>query len=339
LIFFWLWSFGPVVGTPVLAEVQGKGITLERSHQSIPAGIGTSLLEGDTLRTPVGTTAVIDFAPERTRIRLLPGTELKLASLSGGKLFDLDLGKLEASVARQRPFHPMLLKTPQAEARVLGTRFTLAVTRNSTRLDVVEGKVRFTRASDGKFVRVDAGHYAVAAADFELASLPATGSILREYWANVPIIHSTIGLQTNPKFPDHPDGWDYLVSFETSSHRGTNYGARICGYLLPPTTGDYTFWIAAGHYGELFLSPDDNPQNRIWIAYTANAQPPQWNNSRAQQSASITLKAGQKYYIQALQIQGTVADDYLAVAWQGPGRPREIIPGEFLAPLQPPKKK
>ena len=75
-------------------------------------------------------------------------------SLSRGKRFALRAGKIEASVARQRPFRPMVIVTPQAEARVLGTHFTLAADTNATTLEVTEGKVKFTRASDGKAVKV-----------------------------------------------------------------------------------------------------------------------------------------------------------------------------------------
>ena len=73
------------------------------------------------------------------------------------------MGKLEATVARQRPFKPLLVRTPNAEARVLGTKFTLTTTTNRTRLDVSEGSVRLTRASDGAAVKVGAGQYAVVA--------------------------------------------------------------------------------------------------------------------------------------------------------------------------------
>jgi len=338
---FGIWYFNPTVGQPALTEIQGSGLILERAGHRLRATVGIHLEPGDLLRTPGNVTAVIGYAPEQTRITLLPGTEFKLTTLSRGKLFDLGMGKLEASVARQSPFHPMILSTPQSKARVVGTKFTLTVTTNATRLDVTEGKVRFTRLSDEQFVLVTAGHYAVAASDYELAALPATGKILREWWTMSGSFdsHSFIGLMSNPKFPDHPDGWDYLVHFETPRNWGTNYGASVCGYLLPPTTGDYTFWIAAGHYGELFLSPDDTPQNRRWIAHAYNALPHDWDESRNQQSASITLQAGRKYYIEARQMQGTDEDDYLAVAWQGPGRQREVIPGEFLAPLQPPKER
>src|SRR4030095_1176466 len=109
-------------------------------------------------------------------------TELRILRWAKGKRFDLREGKIEAIVARQRPLRAMLLSTPQAEARVLGTKFTLTVTTNATRLDVTECKVRLASASDGTRVDVPANHYAIAATNVKLAALPKTGSILCEYW-------------------------------------------------------------------------------------------------------------------------------------------------------------
>src|SRR5205814_8598980 len=157
-----VWYFGPTIGHPVLAEVQGTGLSLERAGQTLPAVAGTSLRSGDKLRAAENVTATISFAPEATRLMLRPGTELMLAAVSGNKRFLLRVGKLEASVARQRPFRPMLVHTPQAEARVLGTKFTLAATTNATRLEVTEGKVKLTRNSDDASVKVPPGYYAVA---------------------------------------------------------------------------------------------------------------------------------------------------------------------------------
>ena len=326
LILFWWWCFSPVVGAPVLANVQGTGVSLERSRRSLAAVEGTSLREGDIVRAGEGSTATIDFGPERTRVTILPGTEVRLRGVWSGKKFELDTGKLEASVARQRPFHPMILKSPHAEARVIGTRFALTVNTNSTRLDVTEGLVRFMRTSDKQFVRVGADHFAVAAPNYELCALPLTGSILREYWTNVPGGFYVTYLMSNTNYPDHPSGRDYLSKLETPDSAVTNYGARIRGYLLPPASGAYTFWITADDGGEFFLSPDDNPEHRQQIAHR---EP----NGNIGQSAPVALKAGRRYYVEVLYKIGN-ANGHLTVEWQGPGRKREVISGEFLSPCK-----
>jgi len=327
--------FSPTMGQPVLAEVNGVDVSIKRGKESVAAANGTVLQSADVLRIGTNAAATIAFGAERTRLELSAGTELKLASLVHSKRFALTSGKIEASVARQRPFQPMLIATPQAEARVLGTKFSLLTTPNATRLEVTEGKVRFTRASDSAHVQVGAGNYAVAASSYELCAQPLTGSILREYWTNLPGEHYVPFLTSHRDFPDRPSGHDYLKRFESPSHWGTNYGARLCGYLHPPKTGAYTFWIAAGDGAEFSLSRDDNPDNKQQIAYAKRTAPHEWTNHQGQQSSSINLVAGRKYYVEVLQKQGVETEDHLAVAWQGPGREREVIPGEFLSPLKP----
>src|SRR5205814_10726266 len=92
-------------------------------------------------------------------------------------------------------------------------RFTLAVTTNAPRLEVAEGKVRLKRLNDGE-VRVSAGNYAVAAPSHDLAPLPLTGSILREYWTNLAGAN-WFELITYTNYPDRPDGWNYLTKLSS----------------------------------------------------------------------------------------------------------------------------
>ncbi len=44
-----------------------------------------------------------------------------------------------------------------------------------------------------------------------------------------------------------------------------NYGSRMKGWLMPPATGDYVFWIALDDNGELWLSSDDHPENKALV--------------------------------------------------------------------------
>src|SRR5258708_29748682 len=48
-------------------------------------------------------------------------------------------------------------------------------------------------------------------------------------------------------FPDYPwrrSGWDIRPDFEAPSNWGDYHLTRMSGYLHPPVTGEYTFWIA-----------------------------------------------------------------------------------------------
>ena len=125
-----------------------------------------------------------------------------------------------------------------------------------------------------------------------------------------------------------------LDSFEAPSHQAERYGARIRGYLHPPTSGSYTFWISGDDVGQLWLGSDDDPANKKQIAsvpgWTGQRQ---WDKHAQQKSEPVQLEAGRKYYIEARLKEGE-RGDHLAVAWQPPGGKCEVIPGAHLSPFE-----
>jgi hypothetical protein len=135
-------------------------------------------------------------------------------------------------------------------------------------------------------------------------------------------------------FPSDATEIMWLESFETPTNRAENYGTRVGGYLIPPETGEYTFWIASDDASELWLGPDDTYEAAERIAFVPGwARPRQWDKDENQQSAPIELMAGQKYYIEALHKEGGSGDN-LAVGWTGPGIGDDIvvIDGQYLSP-------
>src|SRR5204863_9658008 len=116
---------------------------------------------------------------------------------------------------------------------------------------------------------------------------------------------------------------------------GNNFGMKVYGYICPPASGNYVFWIASDESAELWLSTTINPANKVKIAYNTSAtKSRQWTKYATQKSATISLLAGQKYYIEALMKEGTGSDN-LAVGWSRPGQsvsaPSEVIPGTYLS--------
>ena len=156
-----------------------------------------------------------------------------------------------------------------------------------------------------------------------------TVGILRECWTNVHGKYHATFLVGDPRFPDHPSSQEILPIFEARTEQRDNYGARFSGLLQPPESGKYTFWLSAFEGAELYLSADDDPAHKRQIAYAAQTPSHDWAHHPGQKSSAITLSAGRKYYIEALHKHSKGAD-HLEVAWEGPDRPREIIPGEFL---------
>lgn len=159
------------------------------------------------------------------------------------------------------------------------------------------------------------------------------GYVLVEYYDD--IAGSTIDdLLNSSIFPSEATEIVWLESFETPTNRAENYGTRVGGYLVPPETGEYTFWIASDDASELWLSLDDSYENRQLIANVPSwASPRQWDKSASQQSAPVSLVAGQIYYIEAMHKEGGGGDN-LAVGWTGPGIGDSItvIDGQYLSP-------
>src|SRR6185503_7824961 len=66
-----------------------------------------------------------------------------------------------------------------------------------------------------------------------------------------------------------------VTIFESGVGFADNYANRFSGFFLPPTTGNYIFFIAGDDDSDLFLSTDDNPANKKLIAQEVS-----WSNNR-----------------------------------------------------------
>lgn len=111
-----------------------------------------------------------------------------------------------------------------------------------------------------------------------------------------------------------------------------SYSRRLLGYLRPQVSGDYTFWIASDDDSRLFLSRDGYESGKVqiaavngWTGYQA------WDQQGSQKSTVIPLTAGQVYWIEAQQMEGS-GGDHVSVAWQGPGMARAAIPASAMLP-------
>ena len=154
--------------------------------------------------------------------------------------------------------------------------------------------------------------------------------VLMERWDN--IAGNDIATMTGSnKYPATPDASSVLGSFESPSGAGDNYGLRMRAFLKVPTTGNYTFWVAADDTAELRLGTSVHVSSGVLIAsQTQWAGARQWTKYASQKSVSISLVAGQEYYIEALMKEGGGGDN-MAVAWAGPGiSGPTVISGDYL---------
>lgn len=292
--------------------------------------------------------AELRYTNEATVVSLKANTKLRILSARSGKRFELLSGVAEINAAPQPPGKPLKVITPMANVRVLGTRLALTASGRSTRVSVSEGEVQLESRTTRQHAKVATGQRAIAPtnASVTLQTLRpitnhyGTGSILREHWSNVRG-RFVRDLTTNAAFQAPPNRLERVSSIEKSDTQTAGedaYGARYRGYLHPPVSGEYTFWVAADDTGEVWLSTDERPENKRQIC-----QASEWSRSFQnwwqypdQESPSVHLEAGRRYYLEALHKEGG-GGDFFSVAWQPPGAELDVISGADLSPFEPVK--
>ncbi len=164
-----------------------------------------------------------------------------------------------------------------------------------------------------------------------LVPLAAMGGILREFWRNVNG-GAVKDLTGHTLYKGPPSTKNRIASFDAPAKMGSNYGQRFRGYLHPPADGDYVFAVACDDAGELWLSTDDDPANKVLVCKTEKAIGRR-EFDKAAPSAPVTLKRGKVYYIEALHKQGGQGDHF-AVGWKASdGKAFDVIAGRHLSPL------
>ena len=160
------------------------------------------------------------------------------------------------------------------------------------------------------------------------------GFARREAFFGIPGAPLT-SLKASPRYPLEPDRVELTPQTEVSPNIADSFGQRLLGWLLPPVTGDYQFYLSSDNQGELLLSTDETPANLRRIAFE-----PQWSDPRSwtgggvgrnpaapeNVSVPVRLQGGQRYYFEA-NAQEDSGGDHLAFNWSY--RP-ELQAGAFV---------
>ena len=152
-----------------------------------------------------------------------------------------------------------------------------------------------------------------------------TGTILHKKYDNCSDAYTLANFFADPRYPSDPDRLDLETMWEyppggvarVAADPVRNYCDTLEGYFIPPTNGNYVFFICGDDEYYLYLSTDDSPANlfqicsepggwtddRSWVTahsgdltamrsdqYTGT----QWPNANAN---TITLTAGKRYYL------------------------------------------
>ena len=152
--------------------------------------------------------------------------------------------------------------------------------------------------------------------------LPGTQGVVREVWRGIGGT-AVAQLTDSARFPDSPDTRNIITgSFAAPRNIADNYGTRIHGYLVPPVSGNYRFWIASDDNSQLHINlsgDSENPNGPLTlIAFVPGwTQRNQWDKYPSQQSGLVTLNAGQRYYVRVLHKEAG-GGDHVSVGWRRP---------------------
>ncbi len=145
----------PAVEKPTIAVLA----TVESVRGESSVKVGQALVPGQEVRAAGRTSFKY---PDGTRVEIGPAALVRFPEVAKGKSIFVVEGSILANVVKQPAGQPVILATPHAEATVLGTTLALRVSADATRLEVREGRVRFTRLEDRASIDVSTGHQALA---------------------------------------------------------------------------------------------------------------------------------------------------------------------------------
>jgi len=134
-----------------------------------------------------------------------------------------------------------------------------------------------------------------------------------------------------------------------------DFGFRMTGFFVAPTSGDYVFFMSSDDDSDLFLSTDESSAHKRWIAQEASwSNPFSWNTpgtggSTASQKRSdqfvsttggptlppITLVAGHKYYMEVDHHNGAAGGTHVGVTYKltSEADPNDGVPPRLVGNL------
>jgi len=321
----------------ILLAGDAPGIFWRHNGLEKPAAGDITLVSGDSVRTDPSTTALIGYAHDKTRLELAGGSQVTLGSASPSKDLQLDYGVLHASVAKQAAGRFLQFRTVDAIVQILGTELRLSQQQGRTELEVYSGQTRMTHALRPDTVLVASGERGIAQRDQPLVrgTVPVpTGHVALERWLQQPE-SSLAEWRTTRRSSTPSDSQVLQPSLEIPENQTEHFVARLSGWLYPPQTGDYRFWVSADDQGELWLGSNETMgSKRLLCGTTTFVSPEDWTKAPSQQSRPVRLVQGRRYYIEGLLRQAGGAASF-AVAWEGPGFPRQKIPARYLSEIAP----
>jgi hypothetical protein len=140
---------------------------------------------------------------------------------------------------------------------------------------------------------------------------PACGATFDTWttgFSSFTVVEMMSGTDNMARQPQKTERLDSLL--EAPANSGDNFGSRLHGWLVPPVTGEYDFFIASqGEVGGLWLSFDDHPANVNIECFQPDhygVRDKNFLKYAEQRSKPISLVEGQAYYYEVSVLQDLI---------------------------------
>lgn len=172
--------------------------------------------------------------------------------------------------------------------------------------------------SDGRNTTTNLFEIEAVAAAFPQGA--GDGSIALKFWDGFP----SDAWNTLVYFPGFPNMPTIVTNISELAYR--NLQQRFCtqteGYIIPPVTGDYTFYLGADDRARFWLSTSTSSQDSTLLLETSGS-------AEVSTPTMIHLVAGQRYYYetQHLQYQG---QSHFSLSWETPFYEKVPVSGAYI---------
>jgi hypothetical protein len=163
-----------------ISDVAGQVEIVSGPSPGTPATSGMTLRLGQTLLTQGPDSSATLWLDDGTLIRVANDTRAVFAAENRDRI-DVESGNVTASVPPRPTDRPLVIRTPEAEVEVLGTRISVATNDRRTEVNVLEGEIRVLRLSDQRSVQLGRGQAAEVSPFADLQPKPF--SVVPDTWS------------------------------------------------------------------------------------------------------------------------------------------------------------
>lgn len=282
---------------------------------------GAEIRQGERLVLDFEATAALRWVGEAAQVELEEFSEIRWLS---ARVCELKKGGLAADVVSRAGKAPLIFQTPEATARITGTRFSLHSDSSATQLQVREGHVRLADKAERGQAEVGAGQFAATsdAVVPQTREWPGDGQgtgLLGEYFN-----HDYRQMDTAVPAYERLDArvrfnWGLSAPTPVTIEHPEHYGARWTGFIEPRFSESYSFLVVVDDCARLWV--DDRLVLDAWES----------NNAHNFYSAPVALRAGQRHAIR-LEYGERTGQAHVSLFWRSTSQPIEVVPQSQLHP-------